>query len=150
MATTARRMVATSEGGGRPCRQSRPSRRGLFHSQYTTQTDSTVISISSRSCCPWRWWAQVTASQRFLADGNGDGGIQLRPDDCGASSSAGERLAVALAVWHRLQSAMGSRFIIFVCLYLLDLLLYIWPYIIVSSFNNSARLIINSARLIGQ
>jgi hypothetical protein len=30
------------------------------------------------------------------------------------------------------------------------LLLYIWPYIIVSSFNNLARLIINSARLIGQ
>jgi hypothetical protein len=23
------------------------------------------VSISIRSCCPWRWWAQVMASQRF-------------------------------------------------------------------------------------
>jgi hypothetical protein len=31
MATGARRMVATSEDGGRPCRQSRPLRRWLLH-----------------------------------------------------------------------------------------------------------------------
>ena len=36
VATTARRMVATSEGGGRPCRRSRPLRRRPHHSQYTT------------------------------------------------------------------------------------------------------------------
>jgi hypothetical protein len=46
--------------------------------------------------------------------GPGDGGIQLRPNGGGASSSAGERLAVALAVRHRLQTVMGSRFTIFV------------------------------------
>jgi hypothetical protein len=36
VATAARRMVATFEGGGRPCRQSRPVRRWLFLSSYTT------------------------------------------------------------------------------------------------------------------
>ena len=38
MATAARRTVATSEGGGRPSRQSRPERRWLFKGDYTTQT----------------------------------------------------------------------------------------------------------------
>jgi hypothetical protein len=32
-----------------------------------TQHKQSVTSISSRSCRPWRWCAQVTASQRFLA-----------------------------------------------------------------------------------
>jgi hypothetical protein len=36
----ARRIVTTSEGGGRPSRQSRPERRWLFIGEYTTQTDS--------------------------------------------------------------------------------------------------------------
>jgi hypothetical protein len=36
VATAMRRMVATSEGGGCPCRQSRPLRRWLFLSSYTT------------------------------------------------------------------------------------------------------------------
>jgi hypothetical protein len=35
--------------------------------------------------------------ESVLAGGNGDGGIQLRPDGGGASSSAGEKLAVATA-----------------------------------------------------
>ncbi len=65
VATAAGRTVATSEGGGRPCRQSRPLWRGLFIAY--TQHKQSEISISSRSCCPWRWWAQVTASQRLLA-----------------------------------------------------------------------------------
>ncbi len=38
----ARRIVATSEGGGRPSRQSRPERRWLFKGEYTTQTDSNI------------------------------------------------------------------------------------------------------------
>jgi hypothetical protein len=38
---------------------------GGFFLDYTQHKQSD--SISSRSCCPWRWWAQVTASQRFLA-----------------------------------------------------------------------------------
>ncbi len=117
MATAARRMVATSEGGGRPCRRSRPLQRGLFIAN--TQHKQSVISTSSRSCRPWRWWAQVTASKRFLAPcpigktagGNGDGGIQLRLDSGDASSSAGERLAAATAGRHRLLTAMGSKFV---------------------------------------
>ncbi len=61
VATAARRIVATSEGGGRPSRQSRPEQHWFFntftqHKQFAT--------ISTRSCCPWRWSAQVTASQR--------------------------------------------------------------------------------------
>jgi hypothetical protein len=35
--------------------------------------------------------------ERVLADGYGDGGIQLRPDNWGARPSAGERLAAAAA-----------------------------------------------------
>jgi hypothetical protein len=38
VATVARRIVATSEGGGRPSRQSRPERRWLFKGEYTTET----------------------------------------------------------------------------------------------------------------
>ncbi len=34
--------------------------------------------------------------ESVLAGGNGDGGIQLRPDGGGASSLAGERLAVGI------------------------------------------------------
>ncbi len=49
--------------------------------------------------------------ESVLAGGNGDGGIQLRPDGGGAFSSAGEQLAVATAVRHRLWTAMGSRFL---------------------------------------
>jgi hypothetical protein len=37
--------------------------------------------------------------ESVLADGYGDGGIQLRPDDNGARPSAGERLAAATAEW---------------------------------------------------
>jgi hypothetical protein len=101
MATAARRMVATSEGGGRPCHRSRPLRRGLFIAN--TQHKQSVISTSSCSCRPWRWWAQVTASQWFLAPhpigetAGGNGNIQLRLDSGDASSSAGERLAAATA-----------------------------------------------------
>jgi hypothetical protein len=39
-------------------------------------------------------WAR-RQSESVLADG--DGGIQLRPDDCGPRPSAGERLAAAAA-----------------------------------------------------
>jgi hypothetical protein len=56
-----------------------------FFSAVTQHKQSASISI--RSCCPWRWWAQVTASidalltrrqlESVLAGGNGDGGIQL-------------------------------------------------------------------------
>jgi hypothetical protein len=53
--------------------------------------------------------------ESVLAGSNGDGGIQLRLDGGGASSSAGEWLAVATAVRHRFLTVMGSRFIIFVC-----------------------------------
>ncbi len=43
MATAARRTVAASEGGGRPCRRSRPLRRGFFiantqHKQSVVQS----------------------------------------------------------------------------------------------------------------
>jgi hypothetical protein len=61
----------------------------------------------------------VTASQQFLAPrpicetagGNGNGGIQLRLDSGDASSSAGERLAAAMAGWQRLLTAMGYKFV---------------------------------------
>jgi hypothetical protein len=56
-----RRIVATSEGGGRPSRQSRPERRWFFNA-FTQYKQS--ATISTRSCCPWRWLAQVAASQR--------------------------------------------------------------------------------------
>jgi hypothetical protein len=90
---------------------------GLFRAN--TQHKQSVTSTSSRSCRPWRWWAQVTASQRFLAPrpigktagGNGDGGIQLRLDSGDASSSAGERLVAATAGRHRLVTAMGFKFV---------------------------------------
>ncbi len=59
-------MVATSEGGGRPCCQSRPLRWWSLH-KLIHNRNRPIHSISSRSCCPWRWLAQVTASQRFLA-----------------------------------------------------------------------------------
>jgi hypothetical protein len=51
VATAARRIVATSEGGGHPSRQSRPERRRLFSSFAKHKKFAT---ISSRSCCPWR------------------------------------------------------------------------------------------------
>ncbi len=44
------------------------------------------------------------------AGGNGDGGIQLRPDSGGVFSSAGERLAAAMAGRRRLLTAMGLKF----------------------------------------
>jgi hypothetical protein len=81
--------------------------------------------------------------ESVLAGSNGNGGIQLPPDSGGASSSAGERLAVATAMWHRLWTAMGSRFTTFVhfvysaFLYRILIrlysafLLYIWPHKIV-------------------
>ncbi len=61
----------------------------------------------------------MTASQRFLAPrpigetagGNGDGGIQLRLDSGDASSSAGERLAVATGGRRGLLKTMGSEFV---------------------------------------
>ncbi len=61
----------------------------------------------------------MTASQRFLAPrpigetagGNGDGGIQLRPDSGDASSSAGERLAAAMAGRGWLLTTMGFKFV---------------------------------------
>jgi hypothetical protein len=52
--------------------------------------------------------------ESVLAGGNRDGGIQLRPDGGGTSSSAGEQLAVTTAVRHWFPTAMGSRLIIFV------------------------------------
>jgi hypothetical protein len=61
VATAARRMVATSEGGGRPSRQSRPEWRWFL--KENTQHKQ-IATISVRSCCPWRWLAQVAASQR--------------------------------------------------------------------------------------
>ena len=59
----------------------------------------------------------MTASQRFLAPrpigetagSNGDGGIQLRLDSGDVSSSAGERLAAAMAERRRLLTAMGLK-----------------------------------------
>jgi hypothetical protein len=39
----------------------------------------------------------IATAYWLLAGGNGDGGIQLRPDGGGASSSGRERLAVAAA-----------------------------------------------------
>jgi hypothetical protein len=110
VATAARRMVATSEGGGRPCRQSRPLRRGLFIAY--TQHKQLVTSISSCSCRPWRWWAQVTASQQLLVR------RQWRRRHTVATGRR-RRLFLgwgmagsAAAGWHRLSSAMGSRFIV--------------------------------------
>jgi hypothetical protein len=44
------------------------------------------------------------------AGGNGDGGIQLRPDSGDVLSSAGERLAAAMAGRRRLLTAMGLKF----------------------------------------
>ncbi len=54
--------------------------------------------------------------ESVLAGSNGDGGIQLRPDGGGASSSAGEWLAVATAGWHQFPTAMGSRSMYFLLL----------------------------------
>jgi hypothetical protein len=45
MATAARRMVATSEGGGRPCRRSRPLRRWLLHKLIHNKT-SLIQSVA--------------------------------------------------------------------------------------------------------
>ncbi len=61
----------------------------------------------------------MTASQRFLAPrpigetagGNGDGGIQLRLDSGDASSSAGERLAVAMGGRRGPLKTMGLEFV---------------------------------------
>ncbi len=52
--------------------------------------------------------------ESVLAGGNGDGGIQLRPDGGGAPPSAGKRLAVATAGRHWFLTAMGSKFVLFV------------------------------------
>jgi hypothetical protein len=110
VATAARRMVATSEGGGRPCRQSRPLRRGLFIAY--TQHKQSVTSISSRSCCPWRWWAQVTASQWLLVRRQWRRRHTVvtrrrRRLFLGWGTAGG-----AAAGWHRLSTAMGSRSIV--------------------------------------
>jgi hypothetical protein len=126
VATAARRMVATSEGGGRPCRQSCPLLRGLFIAY--TQHKQSVTSISSRSCCPWRWWAQVMASQRLLVR------RQWRRRHT-VATGRWRRLFLgwgtaggAAAGWHRLSTAMGSTdlsysrpFIPFICVYLIRL-----------------------------
>ncbi len=48
--------------------------------------------------------------ERVLAGGNGDSGIQLRPDGGGTSSSAGGRLAAATEEWHRFSTVMDSKF----------------------------------------
>jgi hypothetical protein len=49
-------------------------------------------------------------AEASLAGGNGDGGIQLRPDNGGASSSAGGRAAAA---W-RLLHCDGFKILLFV------------------------------------
>ncbi len=51
VAMATRRIVSTSEGGGRPSRQSRPERRWLF---FTFTQHKQFATISNRSCCPWR------------------------------------------------------------------------------------------------
>ncbi len=45
MATAARRMVAASEGGGHPCRRSRPLWRGFFIAN-TQHKQSVVQSVA--------------------------------------------------------------------------------------------------------
>jgi hypothetical protein len=59
----ARQKAAASEGRGRPSRQSRPTVAVFLHNSYTTEKDR-LQSFSTRSCCPWRWLAQVAASQQ--------------------------------------------------------------------------------------
>ncbi len=59
VAMTARQTVATSEDGGCPCRQ--PHRCMTSAVKDTLRT--TLNGISTHSCCPWRWWAHVAASQ---------------------------------------------------------------------------------------
>jgi hypothetical protein len=107
--TAARRMVATSEGGGRPRRQSRPERRWFFQRRLHN-INSSLQSVLVHAVLGGGWprwqplngtdshalWARCQ-SERVLAGGYGDGGIQLRPDDYGARPSAGGRLAAATA-----------------------------------------------------
>ncbi len=62
-AMAARRTAAASDGGGRLSCQSRPVAAVFPHNIYTTEIDR-LQSFSTCSCCPWRWLAQVAASQR--------------------------------------------------------------------------------------
>jgi hypothetical protein len=108
-ATAARRMVATSEGGGRPRRQSRPERRWFFQRRLHN-INSSLQSVLVHAVLGGGWprwqplndtdshalWAR-RQSERVLAGGFGNGGIQLQPDDHGARPSAGGRLAAATA-----------------------------------------------------
>jgi hypothetical protein len=80
VALAARRKVATSEGGGRPSRQSRPER--LAYHQYPFMLPLEVVGPGG------------SLSTVLIASPIGEmpvgGCIQLRPDGCGARPSAGD------------------------------------------------------------
>jgi hypothetical protein len=101
VATAARRIVTISDGGGR---QEPPvSPYGVVF--LILRILSFVSPQQMRSCCLWRWWTQVAASQRRWSPRpngetpvgecpgrrHGDGGTNLWLDGGGAWSSVGGR-----------------------------------------------------------
>ncbi len=69
---------------------------------------ATISTVHAALGGGWPRWQPLNCADRHalwvrrqlesvLADGYGDGGIQLRPDDYGARPSAGKRLAAATA-----------------------------------------------------
>ncbi len=81
MATAARRIVATSEGGGRPSRQSRPERLAYYQCPFMLPLE-VVVNGADRHALLAR-----CQSESVLVGGNGD---KLRPDSYGAHPSAGD------------------------------------------------------------
>ncbi len=81
-----------------------------FSKESTQHINSLLQSVSIHAALGGGWprWQPLNGTDRHalwarcqlesvLAAGYGDGGIQLRPDDYSARSSAGERLAAATA-----------------------------------------------------
>ncbi len=100
VATAAGRIVATSEGRGRPSRQSRPVGAGFsLHLHNINRSLQTVLVHAALGGDGPRWQPLNGAdchallarcqSESVLAGG----GIQLRPDDYGARPTARKRLA---------------------------------------------------------
>jgi hypothetical protein len=116
------RTVATSEGGGCPCRQ--VSSFGLWQLLAVTQHNQSSYTVHIHAAIGSggpRWQPlsvavaapqRVMSAERSLAAGNGNSGVQLRPIDGGASSSAGGRAPATW--WWRLLHCAGFYIFLFV------------------------------------
>jgi hypothetical protein len=106
------RTVATSEGRGRPCCQSR--HMAVAFSLQLQHINSSLQSVYIHAALGGDGprWQPLNGSgchallarrqlEKVLEGGNGDGGIQLRPDGSSACTSAVERLAAATMEQHR-------------------------------------------------